>query len=748
MHISSTLSPHYTQGTLMSLDSKKKVTIRCMENGLLTYEMLKEISQAKKVREDELKVINQDISHINASKNLSIVRDENYEWNVNHHQSVESKAQQYKSEWGPHGLPDDVIKDLEVVEVGGGSKATARKWRKRSKKANERLKKLKPSQREYITASEDEGGSIVSDEAREFYVKPPTCERRGKDKRPIAYLRTSKQDDKELNSTDFIECNGEYLPIDQLAWVYADIKLRGYTGRIRIIVDNGVYKSNVCNKGMSLALDSVQDSDFGAVFMTTPNRAFEDAVAFQMFLQAEQIYPGLKIYCSQDTGKCRMEGARKVAERNIRRQVVIDEYNTTVSGVDQRLVRTLPEPHRQLHNRMKRAASKNLTLPFLTDISLIQTTKHGSASPWITETLRLMKNRKLGIRQPKKKGKKRKAVQPPSTNKKHRQTVVPLGSAYRKVVEKRRLAAKDKSDGQISNRKRLAEKAPLVHSAPPPGHPQYRPPSDGQTSSPRKRQKSEQQLLAQAPNQPVQQPAQTLQHVEQASHAKDKEPTIEEGAASGCNKCIAERDTGEKVCGTRHDNGCPRQGLHKKKKQKSTSRHIANNNTSPSDSNITIGSTHNSNGMSQNSNGISSMGSSLVSLQLHQLQQQNHVLQLQIQSLQCKMANKLDQERSSQLALQKSYSKTEDVQERQQRKQQKRKPTIAKATPEMDESMLKEKWKGKWEDAKNELVKLREDLNAEEDEEKKNELKTRIEEAVKVYLHYFELMAKMGISIT
>ena len=379
----------------MSLDSNKKVTIRCMENGLLTYEMLKEISQAKRVREDKLKAINQVILHINASKNLSIVPDEHYDDNVKHHQLLESKVRQYLSQWRKNGLPDDVIKDLEVVKVGEGSYHTAIEWRERCREANEELKMLKPSQREYITASEDEGSAKVSLQAREFYVKPTTSEPRGKDKRPIAYLRTSKHD--ELNNTDFIECGGEKIPIDQFAWTYADIKLRGYTGKILIIVDNGSVKSNMCNKGMSLVLDSVQDSDFGAVFMTTPNRAFDDAVAFQMMLEAETIYPGLIFHCSQDTGKDRIEGARKVAERKIRRQVVIDEYNTTVSGVDQRLVRTLPEPHRQLNSRMKRAAVWKLTHNRLETVSSIQADLYDSVSPWIPKVLDLMKKRKRSI---------------------------------------------------------------------------------------------------------------------------------------------------------------------------------------------------------------------------------------------------------------------------------------------------------------------------------------------------------------
>ena len=368
-----------------------------MENGLLTYEMLKEISRAKKVREDKLKTITEDISHINASAKLSIVQDENYDDNVDHDQLVKEKAEHFSSYWKKHGLPDDVIKDLEIVEVGEGSTATANKWRERSKKVNERLKRLNPSQHEYKTASEDKGGTIVSDEAREFYDEPSTCERRGKDHRPIAYLRTSKQDDKELNSTDFIEFNGEKIPMDQLAWVYADIKLRGYTGKIRIIVDNGVYKSNMCNNGMSHVLDSVQDSDFGAVFMTTPNRAFDDAVAFQMMLEAETIYPGFMFHFSQDTGKNRMEGARKVTERKIRRQFVFDEYNTTVSGVDQPLVSTLSEPHLILHNFMKRAAVWSLTCNRLETVSSIQATQYRTVSPWIPKVLELMKNRKRSI---------------------------------------------------------------------------------------------------------------------------------------------------------------------------------------------------------------------------------------------------------------------------------------------------------------------------------------------------------------
>jgi len=379
----------------MALDPKKTVTFRCMENGLLTYEMLKEISQAKKVREQDYSAINLDIPHTNASTNLSIVPDENYDKNVEHHQLLESKAQQYSSEWRENDLPSRV-KDAEVVVVGQGSINTANKWRESLNEANEELKKLKPSQHEYITASEDEGSAKVSRQAREFYAKPTTREQRGKHLRPIAYLRTSIHD--ELSRADFIKCNGVNIPIDQFAWVYADMELRGYTGRLLIIVDNGSQKCNKCNKGMSHVLDSVQDSDFGAVFMTTPNRAFEDAVAFQMLLQAEQIYPGLKIYCSQDTGKCRMEGARKVTERKIRRQAVTDEYNTTRSRLDERFASTLSVSHLQLHNRMKRAASWRITRNRLETVSSIQISLYGSPSPWIPKAVQLMNKRKRGDR--------------------------------------------------------------------------------------------------------------------------------------------------------------------------------------------------------------------------------------------------------------------------------------------------------------------------------------------------------------
>jgi len=368
--------------------------------------MLKEISQAKKVREDKLKAINLDIPHINASTNLSIVPDENYDDNVKHHWLVESKARQYKSEWREDGPPSR-IKDAEVVEVGQGSIDTANKWRESLNEANEELKKLKPSQREYITASEDEGSAKVSCQAHKFYAKSTTREPRGKHNRPIAYLRTSTHD--ELTSSDYIKFDGKKLPIDQLAWVFADMELRGYTGRLLIIVDNGSQKNIKCSRGMSHLLDSIQEPDFGAIFMTTPNRTFDDAVAFQMLLEAEQIYDGLKIHCSQDTGKCRMEGARKVTERKIRHQAVTDEYNKTVSRVDQRLVSTLSEPHFILHNFMKKAARWSLRHNRLENISSIQAARYGSVSPWITETLRLMNERNS-----EKKGKKRKAVQPPS----------------------------------------------------------------------------------------------------------------------------------------------------------------------------------------------------------------------------------------------------------------------------------------------------------------------------------------------
>jgi len=405
-----------------------------MENGLLTYEMLKEISRAKKDREDELKVINLDIPHYNASSKLSIVQDENYEKNVDHHQQVESKARQYKSEWKEDGLPSR-IKDAEVVEVGQGSIDTANKWRERLNEANKELKKLKPSQREYKTASEDEGSAKVSRQARQYFIEPTTCERRGKHNRPIAYLRTSVHD--ELSSSDYIVCNGKKFPIDQLAWVYADMELRGYTGRLLIIVDNGSQKTAQCSKGMSHLLDSIQKPDFGAVFMTTPNRTFDDAVAFQMLLEAEQIYDGLKIHCSQDTGKCRMEGARKVTERKIRRQAVTDKYNKTKLGVDERFASTLSVPHHQLHERMKRAARWNLSYRHLETVSSIQAVRYGSVNPWITETLRLMNERNA------KKGKKRKAVQPLSIEGKTKKKRLEQ-EEKKKRAEKKRLEQEEK----------------------------------------------------------------------------------------------------------------------------------------------------------------------------------------------------------------------------------------------------------------------------------------------------------------
>ena len=83
--------------------------------------------------------------------------------------------------------------------------------------------------------------------------------------------------------------------------------------------------------------------------MTTPNRTFDDAVAFQMLLEAEHIYNGFKFHFSQDSGKDPMEGARKVTERKIRRQAVTDEYNKTKLGIDERFASTLTKPRLQLH---------------------------------------------------------------------------------------------------------------------------------------------------------------------------------------------------------------------------------------------------------------------------------------------------------------------------------------------------------------------------------------------------------------
>ena len=56
------------------------------------------------------------IPHYNASTNLSIVPDQNYEKNVEHHQLLESKAEQYNREWRKNGLPSRV-KDAEVVDL-------------------------------------------------------------------------------------------------------------------------------------------------------------------------------------------------------------------------------------------------------------------------------------------------------------------------------------------------------------------------------------------------------------------------------------------------------------------------------------------------------------------------------------------------------------------------------------------------------------------------------------------------------
>lgn len=76
-------------------------------------------------------------------------------------------------------------------------------------------------------------------------------------------------------------------------------------------------------------------------------------------------------------------------------------------------------------------------------------------------------------------------------------------------------------------------------------------------------------------------------------------------------------------------------------------------------------------------------------------------------------------------------------------KNEEEKKKVASVAPKTKERRLKEKWKDKWEEAKNEMVQLRADLDAEVDEKKKTELKTRINEVVRLYTYYYELMTKM-----